>query len=56
MAPHASGSVEAELAKERTFGGDGVDVERDMRVIDLSDPSELMHLSTSSGAKAHDTD
>ena len=41
MTPHASGSVEAELAKERTFGGDGVDVERDMRVIDLSDPDAL---------------
>ena len=38
MTPHASGSVEAELAKERTFGGDGIDVAREMKIIDLSDP------------------
>jgi len=39
MTMHAPGSVEAELAKERTFGGDGVDVHRDIRVIDLADPA-----------------
>jgi isopenicillin N synthase-like dioxygenase len=33
------GSAEAELAKERTFGGVGVDVDREIRVIDLGDPS-----------------
>ena len=38
MSPHASGSVEVELAKERTFGGDGIDVAREMRIIDLSNP------------------
>ncbi|WP_395155487.1 isopenicillin N synthase family dioxygenase [Ilumatobacter sp.] len=38
MTQHASGSVEAELAKERTFGGQGINVVRDMRIIDLSDP------------------
>lgn len=38
MTTHAPGSVEAELAKERTFGGDGVRVDRDIRVIDLGDP------------------
>ena len=41
MTPHASGSVEAELAKERTFGGQGINVARDMRIIDLSDPDVL---------------
>lgn len=35
----AAGSVETELAKERTFGGEGVDVEREIRIIDLSDPT-----------------
>jgi isopenicillin N synthase-like dioxygenase len=39
MTTHASGSVEAELAKERTFGGDGIDVHRDIRIIDLADPT-----------------
>ena len=35
--PHTnSGSAETELAKERTFGGYGHDVERDIRCIDLS--------------------
>lgn len=38
MTMHASGSADTELAKERTFGGDGIDVDRDIRVIDLSDP------------------
>lgn len=38
MTQHASGSVEAELAKERTFGGEGTNVVRDMTIIDLSDP------------------
>ena len=33
-----SGSAESELAFERTIGGDGVDVEREIRVIDLGDP------------------
>lgn len=37
--PPPSGSVETELAKERTFGGQGVEVDREIRVIDLSDPS-----------------
>ena len=35
----AGGSVETELAKERTFGGDGVDVDREIRIIDLADPA-----------------
>jgi isopenicillin N synthase-like dioxygenase len=35
----ASGSVETELAKERTFGGDGVDVDREIRIIELADPA-----------------
>ena len=41
-APAPSGSAESELAKERTFGGDGVDVEREIRVVDLStvDPGD----------------
>lgn len=39
MTKHAPGSVENELAKERTFGGDGVDVHREIRVIDLADPA-----------------
>jgi len=39
MTTHPSGSVEAELAKERTFGGEGVAVERDIRIVDLSDPT-----------------
>ncbi|WP_420451500.1 ANTAR domain-containing protein [Ilumatobacter sp.] len=30
------GSADVELDRERTFGGDGVDVEREIRVIDLS--------------------
>jgi len=30
-------SAEREIAKERTFGGAGVDVDRDIRIIDLSD-------------------
>jgi isopenicillin N synthase-like dioxygenase len=34
-----SGSVETELAKERTFGGAGIDVDREIRVIDLADTS-----------------
>ncbi len=38
--PPPSGSVETELAKERTFGGgDGVDVDREIRIIDLADPA-----------------
>ncbi|MEZ5244517.1 MAG: 2-oxoglutarate and iron-dependent oxygenase domain-containing protein [Acidimicrobiales bacterium] len=39
MTTPPTGSVETELAKERTFGGLGVDVERDIRVIDMSDPT-----------------
>lgn len=39
MTTHTPGSVEAELAKERTFGGDGIDVHRDIRIIDLADPT-----------------
>ena len=39
MTTHAPGSVETELAKERTFGGEGIDVHRDIRIIDLSDPT-----------------
>jgi isopenicillin N synthase-like dioxygenase len=38
MSTNASGSADAELAKERTFGGEGVTVERDIRIIDLSAP------------------
>lgn len=45
MTTHPLGSVESELAKERTFGGDGVEVHRNIRIIDLSDstasPSEI---------------
>jgi len=37
--PRPTGSVETELAKERTFGGAGVDIEREIRVIDLADSS-----------------
>ena len=37
--PPPPGSVETELAKERTFGGDGVDVVREIRIIDLADPA-----------------
>ncbi len=33
----ASGSADAELAKERTFGGMGVEVEREIRVINIAD-------------------
>ena len=33
------GSAESEIAKERTFGGVGVEVDREIRVIDLSDDS-----------------
>jgi len=41
MPPESSvgGSVEAELSKERTFGGDGVDVEREIRIVDFADPA-----------------
>ncbi|MGA9277260.1 2-oxoglutarate and iron-dependent oxygenase domain-containing protein, partial [Ilumatobacter sp.] len=39
MSAPTTGSVETELAKERTFGGDGVDVDREIRIIDLSDAS-----------------
>ncbi len=39
MTQPAAGSVETELAKERTFGGDGVDVDREIRIIDLADPT-----------------
>ena len=39
MSTPTTGSAEAELAKERTLGGDGIDVERDIRIIDLSDPA-----------------
>jgi isopenicillin N synthase-like dioxygenase len=39
MTQPAFGSVEAELAKERTFGGDGITVTREIRIIDLSDPN-----------------
>ena len=37
MARAADGSAETELAKERTYGGDGVMVEREIRRVDLSD-------------------
>ena len=37
MNTERSGSVEAELAQERTFGDEGVVVHRDIRVIDLAD-------------------
>ena len=43
MTTHEPGSVEAEIAKERTFGGKGVQVNRDIPVIDLADAA----LSTS---------
>jgi isopenicillin N synthase-like dioxygenase len=33
------GSAEHELARERLFGGDGVEVDREIRVIDLADPN-----------------
>ena len=36
MTTPAPGSAESELAKERTFGGDGVAVEREIRIIDLA--------------------
>lgn len=36
----SSGSAESELAKERTFGGYGRDVERDIRCIDVTDIGE----------------
>ena len=39
MSAPAPGSAETELAKERTFGGEGVAVDRDIRIIDLSDPA-----------------
>jgi hypothetical protein len=39
MAAPAFGSVEGELAKERTFGGDGLTGARDIHIIDLSDPN-----------------
>jgi isopenicillin N synthase-like dioxygenase len=39
MSTSLSGSAEAELAKERTFGGEGITVDRTIPVIDLSDPS-----------------
>lgn len=32
------GSAELELSREREFGGDGVDTEREIPVVDLSDP------------------
>ncbi len=38
-APEATGSAETELARERTFGGDGVSVDREIRIIDLADPT-----------------
>jgi isopenicillin N synthase-like dioxygenase len=38
--PRGDGSAESELAKERTLGGYGLDVERDIRCIDLNDVSE----------------
>jgi isopenicillin N synthase-like dioxygenase len=38
--PMGAGSAEFELAKERTFGGYGLDVERDIRCIDLNDIGE----------------
>lgn len=36
--PATDGSADLELARERHFGGDGVDTEREIPVIDLSDP------------------
>lgn len=33
------GSADSEIAKERTFGGPGVEVDREIRVIDLGNPS-----------------
>ncbi len=36
-ASRATGSAETELARERTFGGDGVSVDREIRIIDLAD-------------------
>lgn len=37
-APASDGSAEHELAKERGFGGEGVDVDREIRIVDLADP------------------
>lgn len=33
------GSAERELARERTFGGRGIEIEREIRTIDVSDPT-----------------